>query len=112
MVDKTNSAVAPVIKDDRTLVPLRFIAESFGAEVGWDETTKTVMETKDGNIIKLVIGGDIINRNGKDIKTDIPAQVFNDRTFIPLRALVENLDKKVFWYKTGLIVISDVDSSH
>jgi hypothetical protein len=34
--------VAPKIENQRTLVPLRFISEALGAEVGWDDKTKTV----------------------------------------------------------------------
>lgn len=34
--------VAPVILDGRTLVPLRFVGEALGAEVAWDETSRTV----------------------------------------------------------------------
>lgn len=33
---------APVLIDGRTLVPVRVIAESFGAEVGWEEASRTV----------------------------------------------------------------------
>lgn len=34
--------VAPTIKDDRTLVPLRFVAESSGAFVDWDGENKVI----------------------------------------------------------------------
>lgn len=40
----------PVIINDRTLVPVRFIAETFGADVGWDQTTKTVSVILDGSV--------------------------------------------------------------
>jgi len=33
----------PIIRDDRTLVPVRFIAKSFGIEVDWDSNTRTVL---------------------------------------------------------------------
>jgi hypothetical protein len=33
---------SPVIRNGRTFVPLRFISEVFGAEVSWDEVTRTV----------------------------------------------------------------------
>lgn len=36
---------SPVIKDGRTLVPVRAIAESYGAQVGWDAQTRTVTIT-------------------------------------------------------------------
>ncbi len=34
--------VAPVIVDDRTLIPLRFIAENMNCEVGYEASTKTI----------------------------------------------------------------------
>ena len=34
--------VAPILKDSRTLVPVRFITEAFGCEVKWDELAGTV----------------------------------------------------------------------
>jgi hypothetical protein len=35
--------VPPMVIDDRTLVPVRFVAEAFGANVDWDEATRTVI---------------------------------------------------------------------
>lgn len=37
-----NLDIAPVIMNDRTMVPLRFVAEVLGCKVGWDETTQKV----------------------------------------------------------------------
>lgn len=39
-----------VIKQDRTFVPLRFISETFGAGVGWDPNTRTVIIRTDGTV--------------------------------------------------------------
>lgn len=33
---------APIIVNDRTMFPIRFIAESFGLNVNWNEQDKTV----------------------------------------------------------------------
>lgn len=41
-IDKDNPQVTPFIKDGRTMLPLRFIAENFGAEVLWDGTLKKI----------------------------------------------------------------------
>jgi hypothetical protein len=38
--------VAPEITNDRTMLPARFVAEAFGAVVGWDAATQTVLITK------------------------------------------------------------------
>jgi hypothetical protein len=37
--------VAPVIVNGRTLVPARFLAETFDAQVGWDGTNRIVTIT-------------------------------------------------------------------
>ncbi len=34
---------APMISEGRTLVPVRFLAETLGAQVGWDNATQTVV---------------------------------------------------------------------
>jgi hypothetical protein len=106
-VDETNLSVSPVIIESRTLLPVRFIAESFGAKVGWDADTQEITVTDQGKTIKLKLGSNIININGNEKTLDVPAQSINSRTFIPLRALAEAMGKKVFWDDRGLIIISN-----
>jgi hypothetical protein len=40
------AVVAPEIASDRTMLPARFVAEAFGAVVGWDPGTQTVVISK------------------------------------------------------------------
>ena len=47
-VKKTNDTVA-VIKDSRTYLPIRAVLEAFGANVGWDQNTQTVLVSSDGD---------------------------------------------------------------
>jgi len=47
--------VAPEIINARTFVPVRFIAEAFGANVGWDPATRTVTIKSDGKTIQLTV---------------------------------------------------------
>ena len=93
--------------DDRTLVPVRFIAESFGAKVGWDGNTQTVTVESAGKTITLVIDSKKMTVGSETVELDVPAQTINDRTLIPLRAIVEALGKQVFWDERGLIVMSE-----
>lgn len=109
-VDPQNMAVQPIVKDDRTLVPVRFIAESFGAQVGWDEATSTVTVQNGDTTITLVIDTKDMKVNDQVITLDVPAQTINDRTLIPLRAVAEALGKQVFWDDKGLIVMSDKEN--
>lgn len=92
----------------RTLVPVRAISEAFGLKVDWDEETGTV--TIDDKS-KIVIGStEMILPNGSKYTLDVPAETYNDRTFLPLRALCEQiLGKVVTWNDRGLIVIGDAE---
>lgn len=106
-VDQNNYEVVPFTENGRTLVPVRFIAESFGAEVGWDAETQTVSVYYLGRDIRMQIGSNIMTLNGEKILLDVPANTYNSRTLIPLRALSEALGKEVLWDDRGLIVIDD-----
>ncbi len=106
-VDTQNTEVVPFTENSRTLVPVRFISESFGAKVGWDDATQTVLVNYEDKEIQLVIGSNEMKVNGETVVLDTPANTYNSRTLIPLRALVEALGKEVFWDDRGLIVISD-----
>ncbi len=110
-VDMANYDVVPFTENGRTLVPVRFIAENFGATVGWDDATQAVTVNLDGNNIALQIGSNQMVVNGVATTLDVPAQTYNSRTLIPLRALVEALGKSVFWDDRGLIIISDKEKA-
>ena len=42
LIDNKNPAVTPVIINDRTMVPVRFVAESLGCTVEWDPKTRSI----------------------------------------------------------------------
>lgn len=109
-VDSNHVSVQPIVQNDRTLVPVRFISESFGAQVDWEESTETVTVILNGRQIVLQLGSNIMTVDGKEQTLDVPAQTISDRTLIPLRALVEGLGKSVLWDDRGLIVISDQEN--
>lgn len=85
----------PVIVENRTLVPFRALLEKMGAEVKWDAATKTVTAVKDGKTIELTIGKKEVLVDGKKVELDVPAEIMNNRTMIPLRFVSENLGYKV-----------------
>ncbi len=91
----------PVIVNDRTLVPLRAIFEAMGAEVNWDDATRTVTATRDDVTISLAIGSDQLYVNGEAVTIDVPAQIINDRTMIPVRAIAESFGCEVNWNQTA-----------
>lgn len=89
------SDVYPYIKNSRTYVPIRFIAEELGYDVKWDGNNKQVTMTKDSTTVSLKIGSNQMIVNGKSKYLDAPAEIKDDRTFIPLRAVAEAFNEKV-----------------
>ena len=77
---------APVISGDRTMVPIRFISYAFGAEVNWTNATATapltVLITLDGEVLSIPVG--IITPELAALGMDVPAQIIDDRTLVPL----------------------------
>jgi len=81
---------APTIVKERTMVPLRFIAEALGAKVDWDAESRTATVALDGKTLSVTI--DKIAAG-----MDVPAMIINDRTMVPLRYIGEALGCDVVW---------------
>ena len=81
---------APVIRNDRTLVPIRFITESLGGKVEWNGITKTVTLTIDGKEIKMTIGKTLE-------KYGVAPVIIDGRTFVPVRFVADELGATVAW---------------
>lgn len=104
-----NDAIVPTTKNDRTLLPLRFIAEEMGAEVSYDDATRVITIKGDDREIIFTVGSTEYSVNGEKMTLETAPEVTEGRTLVPLRALCEALGKYVFWDErnTGLIAISD-----
>ncbi len=95
--ERVGMDVAPLIVDARTMLPARFVAESLGANVDWDEENQKVTITKDETVIEIFIGKDYAMVDGKEIDLDAPAFIENSRTYTPVRFISENLGAYVDW---------------
>ena len=87
--------VLPYIENDRTLIPIRAIAESMSFTVDWDGTERLVTVKNDSTDIIFVIDGAAATVNGEEISLDAPARIVDDRTFVPLRFVSENMGATV-----------------
>lgn len=92
-----NFDVPPQTINGRTMVPMRKIFESLGAQVYWNESNQTVTAIKDSTTIFITIGKNQLTKNGEIITLDVPAQMINDRTLVPVRAVSEAFNCKVDW---------------
>ncbi|MCL2577846.1 MAG: copper amine oxidase N-terminal domain-containing protein [Defluviitaleaceae bacterium] len=91
--------VAPIIINGRTLVPVRTIFEALGMEVEWRDDwilseggEKSVVFHIGRNIMYIYVGDD-----ERTIELDVPPQIINGRTLVPLRAIAEATGAIVEW---------------
>ena len=91
----------PIIQNGRTLVPVRAIFEAMGCTVLWDGATQLVNVATEFGMMTLGIGSNYIsyrNENeDRSIFTDVPPQIINMRTLVPVRAIAECTGYKVDW---------------
>lgn len=97
---KQTMDVAPYIKDDRTYVPVRYLAYSLGVEendILWDGDTQEVGINKGDTDITLSIGSPVMQVNQKPVRMDVASEITDDRTFLPARWVAEALGAEVEW---------------
>ncbi len=103
---------APVIQEGRTLVPMRAIFEALNCNVEWISETKTVLAAKTGFDLSLTINQAEMLVNGQTYPLEVPGQIINERTMVPVRAISEALNAAVDWdADTKTVIINDNSSS-
>ena len=94
---------APIIKNNRTMLPARFVAEGLGSRVTWNAKERTVyisgvnIKTNEPLEIKLTVGSKHALVNGKAYELDSPVIIENNRTYTPVRFIAEMLGAEVYW---------------
>ncbi len=106
--EQVDFAQPPVVENDRTLVGMRAVFEALGAEIQWNGETQTVTAKKDDRTIILQIGSNVMLVNDTSVELDAPAELINDNTMVPLRAVSEALNAKVNWIEGLQRVVIDV----
>jgi hypothetical protein len=89
--------VEPTIVNSRTMVPMRKIFETLGADVLWDENERKVKAVRGDATVELTVGKTTALINGETVILDVPAVVQSDRTLVPLRFVAEALECEVDW---------------
>jgi len=108
-----NYEIGAVIKDSRTMIPIRFIAEdpALQGQVNWNQVKREArVKIKDREFV-FVAGSRYVYIDGKQQLSDVAPYIYNDRLFIPLRFLAENLGAKVGWNASAQEVLINFHSS-
>ena len=101
VVSQVRMDIAPFIYQSRTMLPIRFVAESLGFMVSWDAKTKTVYLSDKENIIQIPVETNNIIVNGNTFVSDVKPMIKNNRTMLPVanvaRALGLQDGKDILW---------------
>ena len=89
-----NMDVAPFIKDGRTMLPLRYIAEALGFKVDWDRATRTVTLTDKEFKVQIPVETNKIIVNGSIYYSDANPVLRNGRTMLPVANIARALGLK------------------
>nr|WP_283657389.1 copper amine oxidase N-terminal domain-containing protein [Paenibacillus sp. RC343] len=91
---------SPVISQNTTLVPLRGVFESLGAQVEWDSKAKKVIASKNDDTLTLNVGSKLAYKNSAPVQLDVATQIQKGQVLVPLRFVSQSLGAKVNWDKT------------
>lgn len=97
---------APILINDRTMVPIRFVSEALGAQVEWVAQRQTAVIAYNGIVLEVPIDQPYLIIQGQQQEIDVASQLVNDRTMVPLRAISEGMGRLVEYLpETQTIVI-------
>ncbi|MBM3497555.1 MAG: DUF4377 domain-containing protein [Armatimonadetes bacterium] len=91
------SDAPPLIREGRTLVPLRAIFEWLGADVDYDSTTRRIEATKGAHVVRLQLDSARAYVDGASVALEAPATSISGRAYVPLRFVSEALGAEVDW---------------
>lgn len=88
---------AAIIHNSRTMVPMRYAAEAFGAKVNWSQETRTATIIHGEKEIRLPLDENVIYAGDKVIEMDTKAVVIEGRTMLPLAYIAQSLGLETSW---------------
>lgn len=97
--------VAPVLEENRTLVPIRAVTEALGFEVAWDPDTRTATLTRGETTILLTADNPEVLVNGEPVTLDVAPAIRSDRMMVPVRFVAEQIGLEVGWDQETLTVL-------
>ncbi|HPY56848.1 MAG TPA: stalk domain-containing protein [Sedimentibacter sp.] len=107
--------VDPYISNDRTLVPIRVIAEELDSVVEWDNDNRAVHISKEDVHILLRIDSYLVEYTNDNETSytiiDVTPQITGDRTFVPIRLISNALGVKIEWDNDKRTVYIDSSES-
>ena len=96
-----NEGSKAYVENGRTMMPVRAIAEAIGAEVSYDQNTRTVTLENEDTVVAMTIGENEMEVNGRRVTLLNAPEIRKDRTMLPIRDVAEALDCEVEWHQAS-----------
>ncbi|MDF2937233.1 MAG: copper amine oxidase [Paenibacillaceae bacterium] len=87
----------PVNWQGNVLVPMRAVFEALGAQVSWNQTTRTATGQKGSTTASVTIDSFTAVQNGKEYRLEAAPRLINSTTMVPVRFIAESFGAKVEW---------------
>lgn len=97
-----------IIYNDRTMVPLRGVAEGMGLFVQWKGEEKSAIMYNDNVEVMFSVGDNYIYKNGLGKYFDTAPMMMGSYVYVPVRPLAEAVGGEVYW--DGENVWIDIDA--
>lgn len=108
IIESQELLAAPFIANDRTMVPVRAISESFGATVTWVPETRNIQIASEHKNITLTVDVAEAQVNGETVALDAAPTIVGDITFVPVRFVTESMGYYVYFASpTSSVLVSD-----
>ena len=102
---KVNFSKAPINQKGSVVVPFRETFNALGAEITWNQKTRTAVAKKDGVTLELTLNQKVALKEKDGVKQKVtlqaPAQMINNSIYIPLRFVGEGFGNSVVYHKAG-----------
>ncbi|CAM3461767.1 phosphate/phosphite/phosphonate ABC transporter substrate-binding protein [Hydrogenibacillus schlegelii] len=96
----------PYLKNGRTMVPVKFIADKLGYKSEWVAATKQVKLSRGGDVLWLQVGSTTMYKGAHKttrVPLDAAPEIQNDRTMVPAKAVTEAFGGSVSWEPTAKV---------
>ena len=94
---KVQLDVPPEVKNQRTMVPIRAVAEAIGADVAWVQEGQKIVMTRAGSTVTMTLDSTTADIDGKKVEMDVAPYAHDGRTLVPARYVAEFFGQKVEW---------------
>ena len=106
MVDE-NTEVKPILSEEQTFVPIRFILENLGFAIEWDDASQTIRAANDPREITISLTDGMMTSDVEGAQRQYTCILEEGRCLVPIRVLANWLGKQIYWNADGVCILCD-----